>query len=45
MLRDVESVTVTSKVGMLLHALQNSSDASCSSNVDAYQPLVSPSQA
>lgn len=33
----VDSPTCTRRVGTLLHALSNPSDASCSSSVDVYQ--------
>lgn len=44
-LRGVWFKTFTRKVGTPLHALQISSDASCSSKVDAYQRVFPPSHA
>lgn len=45
MLRGFRSVTRTCKVGTLLRALQNSSDASSSSIVDVYHRFFPPSHA
>ncbi|CAM9832979.1 unnamed protein product, partial [Ectocarpus fasciculatus] len=44
-LRGVCRLTRTCKVGIRLHAPQNSSDTSCNSSVDAYQRFSPPSQA